>query len=383
MPRIQTLDFLRGIAILGILLLNINAFGLPGAAYLNPNWQGSVALHDAWTWAVVDFFAQLKFLALFALLFGGGLQLLLPRGKRWLQARLSWLVLFGFLHCLLFWEGDILMDYGLIGLVAWRMIRDVVSSRQLFNTGVMLYVVGCGALIVLGLLSGHQPNNSWLPGAADIQYETFWKTHGGWEAVRNRLDLLSSGLLSLAAQYGWQLAGLMLTGAALMRSGWLKGSWSLAHYRRTALILLLVSAAIEFPGVYFQWASGWTFYPAGFFLQLPREISAPLQAVGYAALCFGYWPTLAPLKVTRAVSCVGRMALSNYLLQTLLCTLFFNHFGWFNRLDRLHLLLVVVVVWLINLSFSLLWLRYFRQGPVEWLWRQLTRLSGGDPLLQK
>ncbi|MEI2263795.1 DUF418 domain-containing protein YeiB [Erwinia sp. CGal63] len=379
MPRIQTLDFIRGIAILGILLLNINAFGLPGAAYLNPAWQGSVTARDAWSWALVDFFAQLKFLALFALLFGGGLQLLLSRGKSWLQARLSWLVLFGFLHCLLFWEGDILLDYGLIGLVAWRMIRDVASTRQLFNTGVTLYALGCGVLVIFGLLSGHQPNNSWLPGAADIQYETFWRTHGGWQAMRNRLDLLSSGLLSLAAQYGWQLAGMMLIGGALMRSGWLQGRWSLAHYRRAALILLLAAAAIEIPGICLQWRAGWAFYPSAFWLQLPRELSAPLQATGYAALCFGFWPVLAPLKITRAVSSVGRMALSNYLLQTLLCTTLFNHFGWFNQLDRLQLLAVVPAIWLCNILFSLLWLRYFRQGPVEHIWRILTRFGGGEP----
>lgn len=379
MPRIQSLDFIRGIAILGILLLNINAFGLPGAAYLNPAWQGSVTPRDAWTWALVDFFAQLKFLTLFALLFGGSLQLLLSRGKSWLQARLSWLVLFGFLHCLLFWEGDILLDYGLIGLVAWRMIRDVASTRQLFNTGVMLYVVGCGVLVVFGLLSGHQPNNSWLPGAADIQYETFWKTQGGWEAVRNRLDLLSSGLMSLAAQYGWQLAGLMLIGGALMRSGWLQGRWSLTHYRRTALILLTLSAMIEIPGIWLQWAADWAFYPTAFYLQLPREISAPLQAIGYAALCFGFWPTLARFKITRAVSCVGRMALSNYLLQTLVCTTVFNSFGWFNQLNRVQLLAIVAAVWLVNGFFSTLWLRYFRQGPVEGLWRMLTRFGGGEP----
>jgi uncharacterized protein len=77
------------------------------------------------------------------------------------------------------------------------------------------------------------------------------------------------------------------------------------------------------------------------------------------------------------------MALSNYLLQTLLCTTLFNHFGWFNRLDRPQLLVVVLLVWLVNLLFSLCWLRYFRQGPVEWCWRQLTRLSSRDVMLQK
>ncbi|MFC0141993.1 DUF418 domain-containing protein YeiB [Erwinia mallotivora] len=380
MPRIPTLDFLRGLAILGILLLNIVAFGLPRAAYLNPAWHGLPAAYDAISWAVVDLFAQVKFLSLFALLFGAGLQMLQPYGKRWMQARLSWLLLLGLMHSVLLWDGDILLDYGLTGLVAWRMVRDVGSTRQLFNTGVLLYLSGCGVLLVLGLAAGEQANSSWLPDFADVQYETFWKTQGGWEAIVNRLDMLSSGLLALAAQYGWQLVGLMLIGAALMRSGWLRGTRTPAHYRRCALILIAVAWLIEIPAIYLQWASGWDFRWSGFFLQLPRELAAPLQALGYAALCFGWWPALSRLKLTFAITCVGRMALTNYLLQTLICTTLFNRLGWFNQLDRLHLLLVVPLVWLCNLLFSVLWLRFFRQGPVEWLWRRLTRLTGGVPL---
>ncbi|WP_034915960.1 DUF418 domain-containing protein YeiB [Erwinia sp. 9145] len=379
MPRIDTLDFIRGLAITGILLLNIVAFGQPHAAYLNPAWQGAASLPDALTWAVLDLLAQLKFLSLFALLFGAGLQMLLPRGKRWLQARLTWLVLLGLLHGIFFWEGDILFDYGLIGLVAWRMIRDVPSSRQLFNTGVLLFLVGTAVLLLLGLSSGHQANSAWQPGFAEVQYETLWKTQGGWQAVQNRLQLFSSGLLGLAAQYGWQLAGLMMIGGALMRSGWLRGSWGIQHYRRAAALLIPLAWIINIPAIYLQWATGWDYRWSAFFLQVPRELSAPLQAIGYAALCFGFWPTLAQFKITRAVSCVGRMALSNYLLQTLLCTLLFNVFGWFNTLSRLQLLAVVPLVWAINLLFSVLWLRYFRQGPVEWLWRRLTVLGGGKP----
>ncbi|AUX73132.1 DUF418 domain-containing protein YeiB [Erwinia pyrifoliae] len=375
MSRILPLDFVRGVAILGILLLNITAFGLPKAAYLNPAWNGLPTASDFWVWATMDLLAQAKFLTLFALLFGAGLQLLLPRGKRWLQSRLSWLVIIGFLHGSLLWEGDILLAYGMIGLIAWRMIRDVAASSQLFNTGVMLYLVGSAVLVVLGLASEPHGNSSWLPRAADVQYETFWRTHGGWEAVTNRLDMLGSTLMALAAQYGWQLAGLMMMGAALMRSGWLRGSGSLQHYRRSGLLLVLAGLLIEIPAIALQWYCQWDFRWAGFFLQLPREISAPMQALGYAALCFGWWPRLQRLRLTPAISAVGRMALSNYLLQTLICTTLFNHFALFNHLNRLQLLALVPAIWLVNLLFSVFWLRLFRQGPAEWLWRRLTSFS--------
>ncbi|STL52068.1 putative membrane protein YeiB [Escherichia coli] len=142
MERNVTLDFVRGVAILGILLLNISAFGLPKAAYLNPAWYGAITPRDAWTWAFLDLIGQVKFLTLFALLFGAGLQMLLPPWQTLDPVAVTLLVLLGFIHGLLFWDGDILLAYGLVGLICWRLVRDAPSVKSLFNTGVMLYLVG-------------------------------------------------------------------------------------------------------------------------------------------------------------------------------------------------------------------------------------------------
>lgn len=379
MERNVTLDFVRGVAILGILLLNISAFGLPKAAYLNPAWYGDITLSDAWTWAALDLTGQVKFLTLFALLFGAGLQMLLPRGRRWIQSRLTLLVLLGFIHGLFFWDGDILLAYGLVGLICWRLIRDAPSVKSLFNTGVLLYLVGIGVLLLLGAISDSKTSNAWTPDASAILYEKFWKLRGGVEGISNRADGVGNSLLALGAQYGWQLAGMMLTGAALMRSGWLKGQYSLRHYRYTGLVLILMGVLINLPGVILQWRLDWAYRWCAFFLQIPRELSAPLQAIGYAALLFGFWPQLSRFKLVLAIACVGRMALSNYLLQTLLCTTLFYHLGLFMQFDRLQLLLFVAPVWLANILFSVIWLRFFRQGPVEWIWRQLTLRAAGSP----
>ncbi|GKN79662.1 hypothetical protein MS5786_40640 [Klebsiella pneumoniae] len=380
MERNVTLDFVRGVAILGILLLNISAFGLPKAAYLNPAWSGSASLSDAWTWALLDLLAQVKFLTLFALLFGAGLQLLLPRGKRWIQSRLTLLALLGFIHGLFFWDGDILLAYALVGLVSWRMVREAHHVKSLFNTGVVLYLTGIAVLVLLGLISGTAANRSWAPDAANLQYEQYWKLHGGMEAVSNRADMLSDNLLALGAQYGWQLAGMMLMGAALMRSGWLKGQFSLRHYRRTGALLVAAGMAVNLPAIFAQWYLAWDYRWCAFLLQAPRELSAPLQAIGYAALAWGYWPQLCRFRLVGAIACVGRMALTNYLLQTLICTTLFYHLGLFMRFDRLQLLAFVSPIWAVNLLVSSLWLRRFRQGPVEWLWRQLTLRASGTSL---
>ncbi|MDX7912564.1 DUF418 domain-containing protein YeiB [Klebsiella sp. JB_Kp030] len=380
MERNVTLDFVRGVAILGILLLNISAFGLPKAAYLNPAWSGSASLSDAWTWALLDLLAQVKFLTLFALLFGAGLQLLLPRGKRWIQSRLTLLALLGFIHGLFFWDGDILLAYALVGLVSWRMVREAHHVKSLFNTGVVLYLTGIAVLVLLGMISGTATNRSWAPDAANLQYEQYWKLHGGMEAVSNRADMLSDNLLALGAQYGWQLAGMMLMGAALMRSGWLKGQFSLRHYRRTGALLVAAGMAVNLPAIFAQWYLAWDYRWCAFLLQAPRELSAPLQAIGYAALAWGYWPQLCRFRLVGAIACVGRMALTNYLLQTLICTTLFYHLGLFMRFDRLQLLAFVSPIWAVNLLVSSLWLRRFRQGPVEWLWRQLTLRASGTSL---
>ncbi|MER3533624.1 DUF418 family protein [Klebsiella pneumoniae] len=380
MERNVTLDFVRGVAILGILLLNISAFGLPKAAYLNPAWSGSASLSDAWTWALLDLLAQVKFLTLFALLFGAGLQLLLPRGKRWIQSRLTLLALLGFIHGLFFWDGDILLAYALVGLVSWRMVREAHHVKSLFNTGVVLYLTGIAVLVLLGMISGTAANRSWAPDAANLQYEQYWKLHGGMEAVSNRVDMLSDNLLALGAQYGWQLAGMMLMGAALMRSGWLKGQFSLRHYRRTGALLVAAGMAVNLPAIFAQWYLAWDYRWCAFLLQAPRELSAPLQAIGYAALAWGYWPQLCRFRLVGAIACVGRMALTNYLLQTLICTTLFYHLGLFMRFDRLQLLAFVPPIWAVNLLVSSLWLRCFSQGPVEWLWRQLTLRASGTSL---
>ncbi|CFU89832.1 DUF418 domain-containing protein YeiB [Yersinia pseudotuberculosis] len=378
--RIATLDSARGLAILGILLLNISAFGLPKAAYLNPAYLGLPSLSDIWTWAILDIVAQVKFLSIFAMLFGAGLELLLKRGKSWVRARLSLLLLLGLIHGIFFWDGDILLAYSLIGLVCWRIIQDAKDAASLLRTGAVLYLIGVAVLLLLGYITRGEPGRFWLPGPADLQYEQFWKLQGGGEAWRNRLGLLSSNLIAIGAQYGWELAGSMVFGAGLMRCGWLRGKFSLRHYRRLALFLISLSLVIQIPGVALQVYVGWDYRWAGFLLQVPRELGAPLQAVGYLALLYGFWPTLSRWAISHWLAKVGRMALSNYLLQTLICTLIFYHFVLYQQLDRLQLLAVVPLVWACNVIFSLLWLRYFAQGPVEWLWRRLTAYACGQEL---
>lgn len=375
MPRYPQLDFLRGVAILGILLLNIVSFALPSAAYLNPAWQGTPSLADTLDWAVIDLFGELKFLTLFALLFGAGLVFQLPRGIHWITIRLGWLVVFGLLHGILLWEGDILLAWGLCGLVACRLIANNSDDNALIRSGMVFYLFGLGLLAGYALISGDQPNSDWLPQPVDVMAEQQMKLHGGWLQVSSRISQLDDRFLALFTQYGWELVGLMMIGAGLTRNGWLLGQRSASHYWYCARRLLPIGLLITATGTYLQYHTGWAFRWSGFWLQLPREIGSPFISLGYIALLHACWTTLCGWRVSQALIKVGRMAFSNYILQTLVCTLLFSWCGYFLHFSRWQLSFLVPIIWLCNVFFSLCWLSYFRQGPLEWVWRRLTQLG--------
>src|SRR5690606_25193707 len=116
---------------------------------------------------------------------------------------------------------------------------------------------------------------------------------------------------------------------------------------------------INLPAIVAQWMLHWDYRWCAFLLQAPRELSAPFQTIGYASLIYGFWPHIARTRLAGAIACVGRMALSNYLLQTLICTTLFYRLDLFMKFDRFQLMAFVVPVWIANLLFSVIWLRYF------------------------
>ncbi len=373
MPRYPQLDFLRGLAILGILLLNIVSFALPSAAYLNPAWQGPPSQADTLDWMILDLFAELKFLSIFALLFGAGLVFQLPRGQSWLLRRLGLLMTLGLVHGLLLWEGDILLAWGITGLFACRLIANSSDNAALLRSGVVFYLFGVVMLVCYALMAGTHAGSDWLPQASEVMMEQYLKLHGGWLQVQERLSQFDGRLLALFTQYGWELIGLMLAGAALTRNGWLIGQRSRAHYWRCAGVLLGIGGIITAIGTYLQYQTQWSFRWSGFWLQAPRELGAPLMSLGYIAMTHALWPWLSSRRLCNAISRVGKMALSNYILQTLICLTLFSWGGLFLQFSRWQLTLLVPFIASVNLIFSWLWLRHYRQGPLEWGWRYLTQ----------
>ncbi|WP_336431835.1 DUF418 domain-containing protein [Providencia sp. MGF014] len=177
----------------------------------------------------------------------------------------------------------------------------------------------------------------------------------------------------LVIQYGWQLAALMVIGALLMKNGWLRGQFSAQHYRKVAYIFILPSILVQIVSLYMQSQFNWSYFSTSIIGYIINELVIPFQSLGYIALVYGFWTILANSKVALGLQYVGRMALSNYILQTLICTMLFYQFGYFGQFTRVELLALVPIIWGANLLFSYYWLMFFRQGPLEWCWRKLTR----------
>lgn len=365
--RIDVLDMVRGLAVLGIFILNISGFALPSAAYLNPLYTPAASATDIATWAALSVLVQGKFLGMFALLFGATLMILSRYSQPWNMARLLVLGVIGLLHTALLWSGDILLMYSLIGVAACWIIHNV-SSRWWLKLVPVLILTGLFLLFFLLSEDGELKLLYWQPSQEMLDYEVLIANTGGIAGMQDRISTISGMLMMMVVQYGWQLLAMMLLGATLMKNGWLKGAFPLSHYRRLAAWLLLPSLLLQAVVMWLEYLNGWSVFWMGTVGYPLADILQPVQTTGLIALFYGLRPQLKP--VAACLQRVGRTALSSYLLQSVCGVILFEYLGYFNRFDRLTLLAFVPLMWLINILFSTLWLRYFSQGPVEWLWRQ-------------
>lgn len=367
--RIEQLDTVRGMAILGIFLMNIFGFALPLAAYLNPYYTASTPPSDAFVWVIFNLLFQGKVLAIFSLLFGATLALLQWRSLQWNHRRLFILALFGVIHGIGLWDGDILLAYALTGLIATYLLNQY-DDDALLRIAISLYIIGLVILLVLGW--GVNPQGFWQASDEQIFFEYSTKITGGVEGVVYRMQEIQTMLEMLFIQYGWQLIALMIIGALLIRNGWLRGQFSPAHYRRVAVIFIVPSLIVQVIALYIQSLFGWSYFSTSIIGYIINELVIPFQSLGYIALVYGFWERLRNVVVISWLQNIGKMALSNYILQTLICTTIFYQFGYFAQFTRVELLAFIPPVWLANMLFSYYWLRFFNQGPLEWAWRRLT-----------
>ena len=386
--RIVAIDVLRGFALLGILLMNIQSFAMPDDAYFNPTNYGNLEGLNYGVWAFSHIFADQKFMTIFSLLFGAGILLITNKLESRGQSALGlhyrrniWLLVFGLSHALLLWTGDILTAYALCAF--WVYWLRKFKPMWLLIIGLIVMAVSPALLWLGGAtmdLGGPEVVEElmldWQPTAAMIQ-EDLDAYRGSWltqmeSRIPGTVDMLSTVFLFWAL---WRAGGLMLVGMALYKWGVLTAKRSQRFYMGMIILGFGLGLPIVAYGLTQNFAQGWTLIYSKFGAGSQFNYwGSLLVSSGYIGVMMLITQRGIFAKAQDALAAVGRMALSNYLLHTLICTtLFFGHgFGLYGSVERTTQLLIVVAIWIVQLILSPLWLRHFRFGPFEWLWRSLT-----------
>jgi uncharacterized protein len=385
--RIGALDVLRGVGVLGILPVHVQSFAMIVAARVTPSLSGSLEGANGWVWLATAVLADGTFIAIFATLFGAGLLLLSPRGseteaavERRHRRRMAWLLVIGLGHAYLLWYGDMLVTFAVCGAVVFGA-RTLTPARLLARGAL---AIAAAALIALGV-GWSLP---WWPAGTTARFLEVWAPspetidrevaayRGGWlgqmaHRVPTAVQVETS---QLALRGFWQTSGLMLVGMALFKLGVLSGTRPARFYAALAGVGFGVGLPIAGYAAARGRALDWD---VADFMRIGQQLtywSDLAMGLGWIGLVMLLWRAgwRAP-----AVAAVGRTALSNYLLQTIVCTtIFYGHgLGLFARVDRVGQLLIVLPVWALQLAGSRWWTRRFAAGPVEGIWRSLARAN--------
>jgi uncharacterized protein len=409
--RVGAMDTLRGVAVLGILLMNILAFAYPFAASFDPTVAGGVTGANLWIWAVNTALFEGKMRAIFSMLFGAGMLVLTSRlEQRGLGVdtadiyyrRLLWLLAFGLIHAYFIWWGDILFFYSVLGLFLFPLRR--LSARALIAAGVVLLLIGAGRNVVGGIdlntekaaahaadvaAAAGQPlrddqkaaQKTWAdrlkeahPKPDDLKRETDAYRGSYASAFQERAGFLVTGHPAwLYTIFIYDIGGMMLVGIGLMKFGFFTARLSFRTYALVALFGYGIGLPLASWSVSRDVSSGFELATVALGSGLLEIARLPI-ALGHVAVVMIVCKAGVLRWITAPLAAVGQTAFSGYILTSLICTtIFYGYgFGQFGYLQRYQLYVIVLAVWLFLLVASPLWLTRFRFGPLEWAWRSLT-----------
>ena len=395
--RIATLDAIRGVAVLGILLMNIVDIAMPGYAYYDPYYYGGAEGVNFATWAVNYALFDGKMRGLFTMMFGASMVLIAERtvqskesAARVHYARMFWLFVFGMIHVWFIWYGDILVLYsvaGAIAFIAWRW-----SVRNLLITGVLLLLVklilaGCMFASLRGLeqaasapAASASVRQEWQAKQEEMTFPSPQTQLEGYrgsymDAFKARAPITMYILTEAHPLAMTDTLALIAFGMALFRLGFFSGAWSKTTYRQIALWGFAICVPLYIPLI--LWNDADRFSPITLHLTEALHLSLlrPWLVLAHASLVVLFMQSQLARWLAERLIAVGRMAFSNYIASSVVCVLIFHGYGlgWYGHLERWQCYLVVPIVWALLLGWSKPWLQRHAYGPLEWLWRSLTR----------
>jgi uncharacterized protein len=389
--RIELIDILRGTALFGILAANMRAFAAPWNAYSDPDLLFP-GFADRLVQGVLDVFISNKFLTLFSFLFGLGFAVQMTRAeargariRSFYPRRLLVLLAFGVVHgALLFW-GDILVAYALMGFLLLLFRKRRPSTVLRWAAGLLLvFAIVASIVFVAFQFSPPQPDNPEDELRKVMDVAQAFREGDLFDVVgQNFLSWVAFGLRNLTLLF---FLPVFLFGLWVWRRGIPQEPEAhIAAIRKACLIALPLGLALN------VFAIGEDILRSGL---RPRPPDGLVFAAGMSrffgmfALALGYAAGLTLLagqerwrRRLAPTAAVGRMALTNYLMQSLVCVPLFTATDLYGRVGPALLLIPTVVIYAGQVWASNWWIRRFDYGPMEWLWRSLTYGSIGSPML--
>lgn len=410
--RIQSLDIMRGIVLLGILLMNINGMGLAGA-YEDPTVSGGATGWSLYTWITTNMLFEGTMRALFSLLFGVGMFIFMDRLEKkgaGINAaniyfrRLTWLLVFGLIHCyLLLWVGEILYNYALMGFLAF-------SFRKMLPKKLIIIAI---FLFLGGTLWTYADYRNDIKFNEEVELAHNYKLEGKeltkelkeadekWEkrvyerspeAIEEHTTNMRKGYFGVVAflapinthynqlypyRYDlWDVLSMMLLGMALYKMKILSAEKSYRFYGLMAIVGYGIGLAVNYyetqliiEGNFSMLAFSKSF--------LTYDLGRVFVAIGHIALIMLFCKISILKWLKHALAAVGKMALTNYVMHSIFAMFIFTGagFGLFGTFQRHELLYIVFSIWVFQLIISPIWLKYYQFGPLEWVWRNLSYLK--------
>jgi len=383
--RIESIDVLRGFALLGVLFMNMQSFAMPFSAYMNPTSYGADWPLGLTLWSIGHIVADAKFITIFSMLFGAGIVLMTSRAEARTgrsagvhYRRMFWLLLFGAAHGTLIWYGDILLSYALCGLIIWLFRR----SKPVLLITVAIVLIAIPAMILPmfgGYLDGLQPDEAaemlkmWSPTAEQLETKLAAYRGGYLDHHPVRVEAWAS-MFGYIVIFGWRILGIMFLGMAMVKLSVLTAARSSRFYVRLTVAGFGLGLPLSSYSVYFQQTHDWQMRACMGQGAMYNYFGSLFSAFGWTGLVMLLCHASGFAGAKRRLAATGRMAFTNYIMQSLMCTsIFYGHgLGYFGHLDRMTQWGLVVVIAALQLGYSPWWLSRYRFGPLEWLWRSLT-----------
>lgn len=382
--RIDTLDILRGVSLLGILLVNMFAFSTPMPHIDLKTWF-TVPIDKEYH-EILDVFVQGSFYPLFSMLFGYGLAMQYTKTTRLGDSfykfsikRLVVLFIIGMFHAFLIWWGDILMTYAFCGLVLIALIR--LRPGFLLTIGLIFYIGINGMMAMLvGLASLADPSGTDPSQFIDIEsMEDAVKAYGAGSWT----DAFMQRLVDLSIQFSpsmWLMA--LFTILPYMLVGAAASKWQLIEKAKSKYVLWSTLAIVMVPlGIYLKFLP-YAFERNSFLDYIQTYFGGPILALGYASVMVLFCCIPYATKMLSPIAKAGRMSLTVYITQSIICTLIFYHFGLglYGKIGVDTATWLAVGIYAIQLIFATIWFMLFKQGPIEAAWK---RIIYGKSVLKK